>query len=156
MHCTCDDPRDRLKRIRIDDRRLTVDLADGRIISVPLSHYPAVRDASPADRANCRPLGDTAIEWPALDYQLSVFTILHGLREEPGYAAWRREHPIGSEIVSPEGTYFPKTSHRPRRTKRVASLSSAALPGRRKRKPAASRTKSVTSRTRKSGLKTKR
>jgi uncharacterized protein DUF2442 len=156
MHCTCDDPRDRLKRIRIEDDRLTVDLADGRIISVPLSYYPAVHDASPADRAGCRPLGDMAIEWPALDYQLSVFAILHGLREEPGHAAWRREHPIGSEIVIPEGSYFPRTSHSPRRAKRAASLNSAALPGRRKRKPAASRTKSVASRTRKSGLKTKR
>lgn len=156
MHCTCDDPRDRLKRVRIDGERLTLDLADGRIISAPLSYYPAVRDAAPADRADCRPLGDTAIEWPALDYQLSVFAVVHGLREPPGYAAWRREHPIGSELVIPEGTYFPKTSHSPRRAKRAASLSSAALPGRRRRKPAASRTKSVTSRTRKSGLKASR
>lgn len=145
-------PGDRILAIQIDDRRLTLELADGRAIAAPLTLYPALMDASACDRENCRILGaGTTIEWPALDYHLDVEGILAGRRESPGYAAWRRAHPIGSERVVPD--HATRKPHRPRTTKRPAVRSSAALPLRPTSAPAASRTKSVAIRTRKSGLK---
>jgi hypothetical protein len=151
-------PSHRIRSLTVDDRWLTAKLRDGRILMVPLSFYPALRDANPEDRAHCHVLGEGfAISWPTLDYDMSADMLVHGAREGQWYAAWRKSHPLGPEHVCDfHWDHAPRTSHRPRRTKRVATLSSAALPGRRKRKPAASRTKSVTSRTRKSGLKTKR
>ncbi|MCJ7621238.1 MAG: DUF2442 domain-containing protein, partial [Anaerolineae bacterium] len=50
------------------NEQLTVDLADGRRLIVPLAWYPRLWHASPAERQNWQLLGDGyAIEWPDLD-----------------------------------------------------------------------------------------
>ena len=151
-------PSHRIRSVAVDDRWLTASLRDGRVLRVPLSFYPALRDASPADRAHCHVLNEGfAVTWPTLDYDLGAEGLVHGVREGKWYAAWRKAHPLGPEHVCDfHWDHATSVAHSPRRAKRAASLSSAALPGRRRRKPAASRTKSVTSRTSKSGLKTKR
>lgn len=75
--------------MNIRDERLTVDLADGRRVSVPLEFYPTLRAASPRQRRNWRYWPYlTAIEWPALDLQLGVEGIVAGRREHippPGF-----------------------------------------------------------------------
>jgi hypothetical protein len=150
-------PAHQIDSMDIDDRRITARMRDGRVLIVPLSLYPALRDAAPEDRGHFHlSAGGFAVMWPALDYDLEGWAFSNGLREAKRYAEWRKTHPIPElpcDFCAPQAN---KTSHNPRRTKRAASLSSAALPGRRKRKPAASRTKSVASRTTKSGLKKKR
>ena len=55
--------------------RLT--LTDGRAISAPLAWSPRLRDASNAQRANWRLIGQgEGVHWPDLDEDVSVNTLL--------------------------------------------------------------------------------
>lgn len=42
----------RITHVSIDDDTLTVDLEDGRTISVPIAWYPRLAYGTPAERAN--------------------------------------------------------------------------------------------------------
>jgi Protein of unknown function (DUF2442) len=47
--------------------------------------YPTLLHATDAERKNCQPIGaGYGIEWPALDYHLSVEGLIQGLPEAPG------------------------------------------------------------------------
>ena len=60
---------------------LTVDLADGRGISVPLSWYPRLAHGTPAERTNWRLIGrGEGIHWPELDEDVSIENLLNGSR----------------------------------------------------------------------------
>jgi hypothetical protein len=73
---------DKIKDIRVTREMLTVTLADGRVIAVPLSLYPTLQNAKPAERKDCQSLGaGYGIEWPKLDYHLSVEGLLNGWPE---------------------------------------------------------------------------
>jgi hypothetical protein len=63
----------------VDDDDLTVDLADGRRVSVPLAWFPRLLHANPAQRLNWRLLGaGQGIHWPDVDEDLSVEGLLRG------------------------------------------------------------------------------
>lgn len=65
--------------VATDDDNLTVDLADGRRLSVPLAWFPRLLHASPNQRQNWRLLGDgQGIHWPDIDEDLSVSGLLRG------------------------------------------------------------------------------
>jgi hypothetical protein len=56
---------------------LQVALADGRGISVPLSWYPRLQDASPKERKNWRLIGGgLGIHWESIDEDVSVESLL--------------------------------------------------------------------------------
>jgi len=60
---------------------LTVDLADGRSISVPVTWYPRVATGTPVERSNWRFIGrGEGIHWPDLDEDISVENLLSGAR----------------------------------------------------------------------------
>jgi len=60
---------------------LTVDLADGRSISVPVTWYPRLATSTPAERSNWRFIGrGEGIHWPDLDEDISVENLLSGAR----------------------------------------------------------------------------
>jgi hypothetical protein len=62
-----------------DDDDLTVDLADGRRVSVPLAWFPRLLSASEEARGNWRLVGDgQGIHWPDIDEDLSVSGLLRG------------------------------------------------------------------------------
>lgn len=66
-------------KVAVTDDDLTIDLADGRRIVVPLAWYPRLLDASTAERENWQLLGDGyAIEWPDLDEHIGVEGLLAG------------------------------------------------------------------------------
>ena len=70
--------------------KLTVDLADGRSLVVPLAWYPRLVHGSPAARQHWQLLGDGyAIEWPDLDEHIGVEGLLAGRRsgESPQFLA---------------------------------------------------------------------
>ena len=71
----------RAQAVNVTDDALTVDLADGRTITVPLAWYPRLLQASPAERGNWRFVGDReGIHWPDLDEDISVEGLLAGKR----------------------------------------------------------------------------
>ena len=63
------------------DDELTVGLADGRIITVPLVWFPRLLCADAAARSKWELLGDgEGIRWPDADEDLSVEGLLAGNR----------------------------------------------------------------------------
>jgi len=56
---------------------LTVILADGREVSVPLEWFPRLRDASAEQRAHWRLIGrGQGIHWPEIDEDILVESLL--------------------------------------------------------------------------------
>ncbi len=54
-----------LKRIETSADALTVELMDGRVLTVPLAYYPTLLHATEAERKNCQSIGaGYGIEWP--------------------------------------------------------------------------------------------
>ncbi len=65
--------------VRCSEDTLSVDLLDGRSISVPISWYPALSNATDSQRQNWELLGDgEGIHWPEIDEDLSVSGLLLG------------------------------------------------------------------------------
>jgi hypothetical protein len=65
--------------VSVTNEDLTVSLADGRRIIVPLAWYPRLLNASDAERQNWQLLGDGyAIEWPDLDEHIGIEGLLAG------------------------------------------------------------------------------
>jgi hypothetical protein len=63
----------------VSDDTLTVDLSDGRTISVPLAWYPRLLQGTPEERAEWRLIGGgLGIQWPRLDEDVSVEGLLGG------------------------------------------------------------------------------
>jgi len=72
-------PGERVTDVRFDDDTLTVDLADGRTVTVPLAWYPRLLDATPAQRRNWQVCGGGfGIHWPEIDEDLSTQGLLEG------------------------------------------------------------------------------
>ena len=69
----------RAKEVTVTEDELTVVLADGRRVSVPLVWFPRLLRATPGQRANFEILGDgVGIHWPDVDEDLSVAGLLRG------------------------------------------------------------------------------
>ena len=56
---------------------LSVDLADGRTIAVPLAWFPRLMHGTPRERANFE-LGCYGVHWPELDEDIPVAGLLNG------------------------------------------------------------------------------
>ncbi|MBI2321105.1 MAG: DUF2442 domain-containing protein [Chloroflexi bacterium] len=70
---------ERIKGVRIAADALSVDLYDGRTITVPLAWYPRLLRATPEQRANWRICGGGyGIHWPEIDEDLSTEGLLRG------------------------------------------------------------------------------
>jgi hypothetical protein len=70
---------ERIVDVRLDEDSLSVQLADGRVISVPLAWFPRLLDGTPEQRANWRIAGGGfGIHWPELDEDLSAEGLLRG------------------------------------------------------------------------------
>ncbi|MGH7454140.1 MAG: DUF2442 domain-containing protein [bacterium] len=68
-------------QVTITTEKLMVELADGRIIVVPLEWYPRLMYGTPEERQNWQLLGDGyAIEWPDLDEHIGIEGLLAGRR----------------------------------------------------------------------------
>ncbi len=63
--------------IEFTEHAFKVNLADGRVISVPLEWFPALRDADQKQRNNWRLIGEgIGIHWPDLDEDISIEGLL--------------------------------------------------------------------------------
>lgn len=69
----------RVRSVTVTDQELTVALMDGRKISAPLSWYPRLSQATPAQRAHWQICGGGfGIHWPDVDEDLSTEGLLAG------------------------------------------------------------------------------
>ena len=67
------------ENVTISEDTLSVDLSDGRTISVPLSWYPRLLHASQKERKSWRLIGKgQGIHWEGVDEDISVEGLLHG------------------------------------------------------------------------------
>lgn len=67
------------QNVSVTKDTLTVELLDGRSISVPLAWYPRLVHGTPEERSNWRLVGQgVGIHWPALDEDISVENLLAG------------------------------------------------------------------------------
>ncbi len=65
--------------VEVTEDTLSVDLTDGRSVSVPLEWYPRLLHGTPAERQDCRLIGDgEGIHWQELDEDISIEGLLAG------------------------------------------------------------------------------
>lgn len=68
-----------VENVTVSDDTLTVDLSDGRSISVPLAWYPRLSHASLAERKHWHLIGrGVGIHWEDIDEDISVEGLLAG------------------------------------------------------------------------------
>jgi len=83
-------PGERVKDVRFDEDTFSVDLVDGRTITVPYAWYPRLLHATPEQRANWQVSGaGYGIHWPDIDEDLSTEGLLRGA---PSPRATQLEH----------------------------------------------------------------
>ena len=105
----------RIRDIKITSDAITAYLVDGRIVSVPLAWSWRLSEATPAQRAKWRIIGDgQGIHWPDVDEDISIEGMLHGV---PAHRP-----PVKSRVLDgqPPGNGKPNTkrSDHPRGTQR--------------------------------------
>jgi len=72
-------PDERVRDVSVTKDILTVDLMDGRTISVPLVWYPRLLSGTPKQRSNWKVCAaGYGIHWPDLDEDLSTEGLLRG------------------------------------------------------------------------------
>ena len=70
---------ERVRDVRVSEDTLTVDLMDGRTISVPLVWYPRLFSGTAKQRSNWKVCAaGYGIHWPDLDEDLSTEGLLRG------------------------------------------------------------------------------
>src|SRR5258708_1728164 len=76
---TVDTPIPAATRVQVSDESLSVELVDGRTISVPLAWYPRLTHGTPEERSKWRISGSgRGVHWPELDEDISVDNLLAG------------------------------------------------------------------------------
>lgn len=77
--------------VTVTEAALSVDLSDGRTITVPLWWYPRLDHATPAERAKWELIGaGHGIHWPDIDEDISVQGLISGKPSNESQASLRR------------------------------------------------------------------
>ncbi len=77
--------------VRFGDDDFTVDLSDGRTITIPLAWFPRLFHGSASERANWRWIGrGIGIHWPELDEDIAVEDLVLGRPSGEGQESLRR------------------------------------------------------------------
>jgi len=77
--------------VTVTDKKLVVELEDGRSIAVPLEWYPRLLHGAVAERQNYQLLGNGyAIEWPDLDEHIGIEGLLAGRRSSESQKSLER------------------------------------------------------------------
>lgn len=73
------------RSVDFDDVSMRVSLTDGRVLSVPLSWFPVLRDATPEQRTQCEiGGGGVGLHWDDLDEDLSMAGLMAGVDRAAG------------------------------------------------------------------------
>jgi hypothetical protein len=77
--------------VRVTEDNLSVELSDGRTISVPLGWFPRLEYATPSERANWRLIGNgRGIHWEDIDEDISVEGLLAGKPSGESQSSFKR------------------------------------------------------------------
>lgn len=77
--------------VRVAEESLSVELRDGRSLSVPLTWYPRLLHATPQERDRWRLIGrGEGIHWDDLDEDISVEGLLAGRRSGESRTSFKR------------------------------------------------------------------
>ena len=69
----------RANNIEVSEEALTLELVDGRTVTVPIAWYPRPFHGTPKQRNNWRLIGTgEGVHWPDLDEDISVENLLAG------------------------------------------------------------------------------
>jgi len=87
-------PGEQVKDVRFDEDTFSVDLFDGRTITVPYAWYPRLLHATAKQRVNWQPAGGGyGIHWPEIDEDLSTVGLLRGAPAPPEAALEQGSQP---------------------------------------------------------------
>lgn len=79
------------ERVTLTEDTLTVDLSDGRTISVPLAWFPRLLQATPEERGHWRLIGKgQGIHWEDIDEDISVEGLLAGRPSGESQASFKK------------------------------------------------------------------
>jgi hypothetical protein len=77
--------------VQVSDDRVTIELTDGRTLSVPLAWYPRLLHGTSKERNHWKLIGDgRGIHWPDLDEDISVENLLAGKASCESQASFQR------------------------------------------------------------------
>lgn len=78
-------------QVHVNDDALSVDLSDGRSISVPLAWFPRLSHGNAGERGNWQFIaGGRGIHWPELDEDISVEGLLVGKPSGESQASFKK------------------------------------------------------------------
>ncbi len=78
-------------KVVVTDDTLTVDLEDGRTISVPIGWFPRLAHGSPEERANFQiSSAGRGIHWPDLDEDIGVEGLLLGKKSTESPTSFKK------------------------------------------------------------------
>lgn len=92
----------KLQQVTTTEDSLTIDLSDGRTVSVPIGWYPRLLHGTPQERNNWRLIGEgEGIHWPDLDEDINVENLLAGKpsgESQRSFKNWLENRAAGSKI----------------------------------------------------------
>ncbi|MXY20598.1 MAG: DUF2442 domain-containing protein [Dehalococcoidia bacterium] len=93
----------RAQSVLVTEDTLSVDLSDGRSVSVPLSWYPRLAHGTPKERDNWRIEGaGWGVHWPDLDEDISVKGLLMGNSSKESGKSFKRW--LENRVAQDKGT----------------------------------------------------
>jgi len=79
------------ENVTVAEDTLSVDLRDGRTISVPLAWFPRLLHSTPAERNNWRLIGKGhGIHWEDLDEDIDIQGLIAGRRSGESQASFKK------------------------------------------------------------------
>ena len=91
----------RATKVVVTDETITVDLEDGRTISVPTVWYPRLKHATARERAHYE-IGAFGVEWPDVEADFSIRGLLLGRKsgESPAcFEFWLENRKQGRKVT---------------------------------------------------------
>ena len=80
-----------VQNVTVTEDSLTVDLSDGRTLSVPLTWFPRLLHGTPEERNHWRLIGDgEGIHWEDLDEDISVENLILGKPSGEGQKSFKK------------------------------------------------------------------
>jgi hypothetical protein len=88
------------ERVSVSEDSLSVELSDGRSVSVPLAWFPRLLHGTPAERDEWRLIGKgEGIHWEALDEDISIESLVAGRRSgesQESLKKWLKSRAVGA------------------------------------------------------------